>query len=308
MVTDSLGRYEFMTIKPGAYPWGNHHNAWRPAHIHFSLFGRAFTQRLVTQMYFPDDPLFGQDPIFNAIPAAGAAPGDQPLLPRAHAGQLGAGLRVGHRARAAPTRRRSRPRTTETWRDDASNPLDVPDVTEPYQPRSGQRGTGFLTDPFRLGPTPSATVGPYLAIGLTWPDGAWAAAEGTEGGILDPRPRVRRRRRPRPRRDGRDLAGRPGRRLPVAGGPARRGVLPGFRGYARVADRRAAGEFGVFTLKPGRVPDGEGGLQAPHIDVSVFARGMLDRVVTRIYFADEAEANAEDVVLRGLPDDAARGR
>ena len=69
-LTDSQGRYEFTTIKPGAYPWGNHHNAWRPAHIHFSLFGRAFTQRLVTQMYFPDDPLFGQDPIFNAIPAA----------------------------------------------------------------------------------------------------------------------------------------------------------------------------------------------------------------------------------------------
>jgi protocatechuate 3,4-dioxygenase, beta subunit len=70
VVTDSLGRYEFMTIKPGAYPWGNHHNAWRPAHIHFSLFGRAFTQRLITQMYFPDDQLFGQDPIFNAIPPA----------------------------------------------------------------------------------------------------------------------------------------------------------------------------------------------------------------------------------------------
>jgi protocatechuate 3,4-dioxygenase beta subunit len=70
VVTDSLGRYEFMTIKPGAYPWGNHHNAWRPAHIHFSLFGRAFPQRVVTQMYFPDDPLFGQDPIFNSIPAA----------------------------------------------------------------------------------------------------------------------------------------------------------------------------------------------------------------------------------------------
>jgi protocatechuate 3,4-dioxygenase beta subunit len=70
VMTDSLGRYEFTTIKPGAYPWGNHHNAWRPAHIHFSLFGRAFVQRLVTQMYFPDDSLFGQDPIFNAIPAS----------------------------------------------------------------------------------------------------------------------------------------------------------------------------------------------------------------------------------------------
>src|SRR4028119_899415 len=70
VVTDSLGRYEFLTVKPGAYPWGNHHNAWRPAHIHFSLFGRAFTQRRVAQRYFPGDPLFGQDPIFNAIPAA----------------------------------------------------------------------------------------------------------------------------------------------------------------------------------------------------------------------------------------------
>jgi protocatechuate 3,4-dioxygenase, beta subunit len=67
-MTDSLGRYRFITIKPGAYPWSNHRNAWRPAHIHFSLFGRAFTQRLVTQMYFPGDPLFRYDPIFNAVP------------------------------------------------------------------------------------------------------------------------------------------------------------------------------------------------------------------------------------------------
>lgn len=67
-VTDGDGHYQFTTIKPGAYPWGNHQNAWRPAHIHFSLFGAAFTQRLVTQMYFPDDPLFFQDPIFNSVP------------------------------------------------------------------------------------------------------------------------------------------------------------------------------------------------------------------------------------------------
>jgi len=67
-VTDGTGHYRFTTIKPGAYPWRNHPNAWRPAHIHFSVFGQAFTQRLVTQMYFPDDPLFFQDPIFNAVP------------------------------------------------------------------------------------------------------------------------------------------------------------------------------------------------------------------------------------------------
>ena len=69
-LTDADGRYRFTTVKPGAYPWGNHHNAWRPAHIHFSLFGRAFTQRLVTQMYFPDDPLFDQDPIYGVVPEA----------------------------------------------------------------------------------------------------------------------------------------------------------------------------------------------------------------------------------------------
>ncbi len=67
-LTDAGGYYRFTTIKPGIYPWGNHHNAWRPAHIHFSLFGRAFTQRLVTQMYFPDDPMFAHDPIVNSIP------------------------------------------------------------------------------------------------------------------------------------------------------------------------------------------------------------------------------------------------
>jgi protocatechuate 3,4-dioxygenase beta subunit len=66
-ITDAGGRYRFITIAPGSYPWGNHHNAWRPAHIHFSLFGRAFTQRLVTQMYFPGDPLLAYDPIYNSV-------------------------------------------------------------------------------------------------------------------------------------------------------------------------------------------------------------------------------------------------
>jgi protocatechuate 3,4-dioxygenase beta subunit len=66
-ITDGEGRYRLLTIKPGAYPWKNHPNAWRPAHIHFSLFGRAFTQRLVTQMYFPGDPLFAYDPIFQSV-------------------------------------------------------------------------------------------------------------------------------------------------------------------------------------------------------------------------------------------------
>jgi protocatechuate 3,4-dioxygenase alpha subunit len=183
-----------------------------------------------------------------------------------------------------------------------TNPLDVPaDPAEPFQPRSGRRGTGFLTEPLRLGLTPSATVGPYLAIGLTWPDGELAAAEGTPGGFWI-RGRVF---------DGAgdvvpDAMVETWQADPDGGfaspedprGPA---SYPGFRGYARA--QTLSGEFAVFTVKPGRVPDGEGGLQAPHIDVSVFARGLLDRVVTRIYFADEAEANAEDAVLRALPED-----
>jgi protocatechuate 3,4-dioxygenase beta subunit len=67
-VTDADGRYRFTTVKPGAYPWKNHANAWRPAHIHFSLFGSSFLSRLVTQMYFPGDPLLTLDPMWNAIP------------------------------------------------------------------------------------------------------------------------------------------------------------------------------------------------------------------------------------------------
>ena len=67
-LTGAEGRYKFISIKPGAYPWGNHANAWRPAHVHFSIFGAGLLSRLVTQMYFPGDPLLAYDPIYNCIP------------------------------------------------------------------------------------------------------------------------------------------------------------------------------------------------------------------------------------------------
>jgi protocatechuate 3,4-dioxygenase beta subunit len=67
-LTGADGGYRFVTIKPGAYPWRNHPNAWRPAHVHFSVFSPAFEQRLITQMYFPGDPLFVQDPVLNSVP------------------------------------------------------------------------------------------------------------------------------------------------------------------------------------------------------------------------------------------------
>lgn len=72
VLTDENGEYRFTTIKPGAYPWRNHSNAWRPAHIHFSVFGEAFISRLVTQMYFPGDPLLALDPIYNGAPEESA--------------------------------------------------------------------------------------------------------------------------------------------------------------------------------------------------------------------------------------------
>src|SRR2546428_558166 len=71
LLTDDEGRYRIVTVKPGAYPWQNHAFGWRPAHIHFSLFGNAYAQRLITQMFFPGDPLLAIDPIFNSVPEAG---------------------------------------------------------------------------------------------------------------------------------------------------------------------------------------------------------------------------------------------
>jgi protocatechuate 3,4-dioxygenase alpha subunit len=153
-----------------------------------------------------------------------------------------------------------------------------------------------------LGTTPSQTVGPYLSIGLRWTDGAYAVSEGDPGAFWL-------------RGSVLDGAGEPvvdalvetwqadrDGRFDHPDDPRGASSTPGFRGFAR--SETLEGEFAVLTTKPGRVPLADGSLQAPHIDVSVFARGLLDRVVTRVYFADEPAANAEDQVLAGLPDDA----
>src|SRR5205085_1723207 len=153
-LTDGEGRYRFTTIKPGAYPWRNHDNAWRPAHIHFSIFGRAFVQRLVTQMYFPGDPLFSFDPIFNAVrdPRARAVgAGGAPLGPLRHRrrgaiplprpSRRAAARRIGVRARplASPAdahlpRRRRRRRGRDTGR--AARRRGIP-IRHPDAGRSG---------------------------------------------------------------------------------------------------------------------------------------------------------------------------
>jgi protocatechuate 3,4-dioxygenase, alpha subunit len=152
-----------------------------------------------------------------------------------------------------------------------------------------------------FGATPSQTVGPYFAIGLPWQEGPVAVAEGARGALR--------------------IVGTvyDGAGLPVPdsmietwqadceghfpdlhgyGGPS---AVAGFRGFARCAHEDGDGTFEILTVKPGRVPGPDATVQAPHIDVSLFARGMLHRVVTRIYFADEETANAEDPVLALVP-------
>ena len=155
----------------------------------------------------------------------------------------------------------------------------------------------------RLARTPSQTVGPYLAIGLPWPDGPFVVPAGTpdaiwlRGTLFDGAGDVV--------PDGlvetwqADDEGRFAH--PAAGGAG----STRFRGFGR-CPTDPEGRYGILTLKPGPVPAPDGRLQAPHIDVSVFARGLLKRVVTRIYFADEALANAADPVLLSIADAGVR--
>ncbi|WP_046469031.1 protocatechuate 3,4-dioxygenase subunit alpha [Allosalinactinospora lopnorensis] len=153
--------------------------------------------------------------------------------------------------------------------------------------------------------TPSQTVGPYLHIGLPWPDGPFAVAEGTPEGfwicgtLYDGAGQ--------PIADGlvETWQADPDGRFDHPDDPRGAVPRPGFRGFGRCeTDER--GEYRIFTVKPGPVPGAGGTVQAPHIDVSVFARGMLHRTVTRVYFPEETEANAADPVLNGVADDRAR--
>jgi protocatechuate 3,4-dioxygenase alpha subunit len=149
--------------------------------------------------------------------------------------------------------------------------------------------------------TPSQTIGPFFAVGLPWPDGPDVVADGTPsalwiGGQVT------------------DGAGEP---VPDAlvetwqADPAGRFVggsgASGFRGFGRCATD-AEGRWAVRTLKPGPLPAPDGGLEAPHLNVSVFARGLLNRLVTRIYFPDEPDANAADPLLASIPDPRVRVR
>jgi protocatechuate 3,4-dioxygenase alpha subunit len=154
--------------------------------------------------------------------------------------------------------------------------------------------------------TPSQTIGPFFAVGLPWPDGPDVVAEGTPGAIWI---------------GGRVTDGA-GDSVPDAlvetwqADPAGRFAHPddprgsataGFRGFGRCATD-PQGRWAVRTLKPGPLPTPDGAVEAPHLNVSVFARGLLKRLVTRIYFPDEPDANAADPLLASIPDPQVRAR
>jgi protocatechuate 3,4-dioxygenase beta subunit len=253
-LTDEQGNYRFVTIRPGSYPWRNHYNAWRPAHIHFSLFGPAFATRLVTQMYFPGDPLLPADPIFNCVSDEAA---------------------------------KRRLIANFDWE------TTVPETALGYRfdiILRGREQTPF-EDGKHTPATTSQTVGPFFKIGLSplyrddiAPDLAGERVV-VSGRVLDA-----------------NGAAVPDACLEIwqadsAGTYAHGegGSRERFRGYARVPTD-GEGRFRFTTVKPGPVAGEHGRQQAPHLMVSVFMRGLLKRLVTRMYFPGEA-SNDQDALL-----------
>jgi protocatechuate 3,4-dioxygenase alpha subunit len=152
-----------------------------------------------------------------------------------------------------------------------------------------------------FGTTPSQTVGPYFAIGLPWPEGPNAVADGTPGAIALTGTVFDGAGEPVPDALIETWQADPAGRFADAYEHGGRSELEGFRGFGRHGVEAGDGSYRILTVKPGPVPGLGGTAQAPHIAVSVFARGMLHRCVTRVYFADEDEANGQDPVLSRVP-------
>ena len=157
------------------------------------------------------------------------------------------------------------------------------------------------------GVTPSQTVGPFLAIGLPWPDGPFVVSPETSGAVIISGQVIDGSGTPVPDALVETWQADPDSRFDHPDDPrgAARPAEAGFRGFGRSATD-GDGNYQICTLRPGPLPYPGGGSEAPHLDVSVFARGLLDRVVTRIYFPDEAAANAADPVLSAIADPARR--
>lgn len=157
------------------------------------------------------------------------------------------------------------------------------------------------------GITPSQTVGPYLELGLPWADGPYAVAPDTPGAIRITGRVLDGAGAPLPDAVVETWQADPDGRFDHPDDPrgAAKPAVAGFRGFGR-STTNAEGRYEIVTLRPGPLPTPDGATEAPHLDVSVFGRGMLDRVVTRIYFADETAANAVDPVLAAITDPGRR--
>lgn len=155
----------------------------------------------------------------------------------------------------------------------------------------------------RLGLTPSQTVGPFLRLGLEWPDGPYVVPEGTPGAQWITGTVYDGDGKPVPDALVETWQADPDGRFDHASDPrgAASPAIPGFRGFGR-CPTDGDGQYRILTVKPGPLPSLDGGTEAPHLDVTVLARGMLDRVVTRLYFPDQTDLNAADPVLAGIPE------
>lgn len=158
------------------------------------------------------------------------------------------------------------------------------------------------------GITPSQTIGPFLAIGLPWPDGPFVVPASTPGAIVITGQVLDGAGVPVPDALVETWQADPDSRFDHPDDPrgAAAPAVTSFRGFGRSATD-SDGHYQIVTLRPGPLPCPGGGTEAPHLDVSVFTRGLLDRVVTRIYFPDEADANAADPVLTAIADPGRRG-
>ena len=302
MLTDDNGYYAYRTIKPGPYPWRNRVNDWRPAHIHYAISGDGWVQRLITQMYFEGDPLIKSCPSWacperRADPRPDRAAGHRRLRPPRQPR-----LPLRHRP-ARPARHPVRePRPGEP-RERCNERRPAPPRPErpgggPRRQRPGRAPRDRLPDRRPLRPhRPGAPGGRlrHLREQLRQRSG-----RGQDPGREDPHrgPRLRRHRHRAQGRADRDLAGQRRRQYAhPADGQAGKAIDPTFRGWGRSCTDFDSGVFTFDTIKPGTVEGRNGRFMAPHINVWIVARGINIGLNTRLYFGDEAEANAKDAVL-----------
>ena len=276
VVTNDDGEYKFTTIKPGAYPWKNHVNAWRPAHIHFSVFGTSFTQRIVTQMYFPGDPLFAARPDLQHDPPPGRPrPADRPVRPRPHGARVLDGLPLGHR------RRRPGCHLVRA-RGGRALMAETPSPRRPTWPAPAR---------------PSARSSPS----------AWTTRRSTRSSSRTARarscsaaPSTTARAQPIPDAVHRDL-----RRRRRRHGAARARRVPPRRPHASPASAARRPPTTGTTSSGRATPDRSTARRRSSRSI-VFARGLPDKLHTRIYLPEDDELLAADPLLSSL--DAGRAR